>query len=127
MLVPYQQWININLGNYIYVGLLPASMITYGTLMGFESNGIPFSFYNCDGNPNSYFALYSDLNTTSYSSYIANADISINWVDSSKSDPVGSHMPLSYFYFAEMHEGGCGCYYQSNQFSNYYGMAIGLK
>ena len=126
--MPYEQAININLGNYIYVGLLPATMINFGTFMGFKSNKIPFSFYNGDGNTNSYFALYSDLNTTSYSSYIYSSyDISINWVDSSKSDPVGSHMPLSYFYFAEMHQGGGGCYYQSNQFLNYYGIAIGLK
>ncbi len=115
------------MGNYIYVGLLPEYMIHHGTYMGFQSNGIPFAFYNCDGNTNSYFALYSDLNTENYSGYMANNDIRIEWVNSATEDPTGSHMPTSYFFFTEMHQGGCGCYFQSNQFQDYYGFAIGLK
>ena len=115
----------INKGDrYIYIGLIPPSFVSTGTLMGFKSNGQSLAFINCDGNPNSYFALFS--NVPNPSNYAANTDIQTSWIDTSLPHPIETFMPSTYFYFAESHQGGCGGYLQNDQFY-YDGLAVGFK
>lgn len=119
--------INTPLGNYILVGFIPNAMIKSGTLMGFESNGNTVTFLNCDGNPNSFITLFSNLKANNYSNYNVGGGCWIRWINSALPHPTGSFMPLSLIYFAELIQGGCRGYLQSNQFPNYYGVAIGLR
>ena len=129
----YKTPINTFTNNYIFVGFIPANLVTPGvTRMGFVANGHPFDFRNCDGTTNSYFALFNVLNPSMSSSYTAGELMCSNWMKSSLPHPLSTYMPNEYFYFAEFHQGGCGGYCQSNsKFSfktlNYYGVAIGVR
>jgi hypothetical protein len=98
--------INIGIGNYVYIGLRPASSIYSGSIEGFIANGQSFSYSNCLGNPNSYWALFANLNPTSSSGYSVGNGIFDSWLSAALPHPSGTYMPSTYFYFAEMHQGG---------------------
>jgi hypothetical protein len=97
---------NLGIGNYILIGLRPASSIYVGSTEGFIANGQSLSYTNCDGNPNSYWALFANLNPTSTSGYFAGNGIFDTWLATALPHPSGTYMPSSYFYFAEMTQGG---------------------
>jgi hypothetical protein len=118
---------NLALGPYIYFGFLPASMVGKGTTVGFSANGVQISFQNCDGNPNSYFALFANLNPTSSNGYSVPGTLIQKWIAASTSHPLGTYLPAKYFFFHETHQGGCGEYSQSNTWNSYYGTAFGIK
>ena len=98
--------VNIGLGNHIYIGFLSVAQIYPGIVQGFTANGQNIAFVNCDGNPNSYFSLFANLNPTSTSGYSVGNGLFDPWINSAISHPYGTYMPSSYFYFTEMHQGG---------------------
>lgn len=49
------------------------------------------------------------------------------WLAASKIHPLGTYLPARYFFFTEVHQGGCGEYSQSNTWNDYYGTAFGIK
>ena len=98
--------VNVAVGNYVYIGLIPARSIAAGNYEGFIANGQSFGFSNCDGNPNSYFALFANLNPTNPSGYVVGNGIFDSWLGAALPHPLGTYMPSEYFYFAEMHQGG---------------------
>lgn len=49
------------------------------------------------------------------------------WLNKILDHPHGTIMPKNYFYFTEIHQGGCGCYEQSDRWSNYQGVAFGIR
>ena len=98
--------INFGIGNYVYIGLQPISSIYPGATEGFIANGNSISYTNCDGNPNSYWALFANLNPTSSSGYASGNGVFDSWLNTALPHPSGTYMPSTYFYFAEMHQGG---------------------
>ena len=49
---------NAFMPKYVFLGILPKSIANRKTTQGFRSNGIMLEFWNCDANPNSFFALF---------------------------------------------------------------------
>ena len=98
--------INIGLGNYVYIGLQSQAQIKQGYTEGFIANGQSVSYTNCDGNGNSYWALFANLNPTSTSGYSVGNGLFDTWLGTAIPHPLGSSMPSSFFFFAEMHQGG---------------------
>ena len=94
------------IGNYVYIGLIPAALVHTGDTEGFIANGQSLSFTNCDGNGNTYFALFANLNPTSTSGYAMGNGIFDSWLNAALAHPLGTYMPDSYYYYAEMHQGG---------------------
>ncbi len=124
----YTKPINVNVGSYVFIGFLPASFANVnGQIQGLGANGVQVNFTNCFGNPNSYFALFANLNPTSTSGYTAGSGIFNTWKAKAIAHPSGTYMTVNYFYFTEMHQGGCGGYAQSDKWSDYYGVAFGMK
>jgi hypothetical protein len=119
---------NVILGSFVYIGLIPISGIFPGQREGFSANGQDVSFIHCCcGSPNSYFTLFANLNPSNPSQYTAGAGIIGDWMNSAISHPLGTFMPSRYFYFTEIHFGGCGGYSQSSTWAQYEGTAFGLR
>ena len=98
--------LNLAIGNYVYIGFMPAASIKQGFTEGFIANGQSISYPNCDGNPNAYWALFANLNPTSSSGYFAGNGVFDTWLSTALAHPLGTYMPSTYFYFAEMTQGG---------------------
>jgi hypothetical protein len=79
-------------------------------------NGVPLSFTNCDGHPNSYFALFPN-NAESVPVDVSGATNSwplySSFLSALKQNP-STRMSDDYFMFFEGHQGGCGMYVQSS-------------
>ncbi|XP_073234355.1 uncharacterized protein [Porites lutea] len=125
----YTEPINAFMKDYILFGIIPASAVRNGS-EGFTSNGNIIQFSNCDGNPNSYFAFFPNYNLeppSNRSDYGGVADIwrskaiAINYTD--------HNMPDEFFFFTEVHFGGCGTYSSSDQWTKYgfNATAIGIR
>jgi hypothetical protein len=123
----YESPQNVFLGSYIYFGFIPVSGSFIGQTQGFSVNGQDTSFTNCDGKANSYFTLYANLNPSNPSNYSIGSGIIGVWMNSSIPHPLGTFMPSRYFYFTEIHFGGCGGYSQSSTWAQYEGTAFGLR
>jgi len=105
------------LGNpYLYFGFLPIVNAANRNVQGVWANGKDYTFQNCDSNPSSYFALFSnnkELQPT-------NAQLNINYpfinqvLNSAIINPSKREMPVEYFYFMEAHFGGCGAFTQTD-------------
>jgi hypothetical protein len=124
----YIKPINVNVSSYVYIGFLPASFASVaGQTQGIGANGRQVTFINCNAAPMSYFALFANLNPTSTSGYAVGAGVLDTWKAQAIAHPSGTYMSVNYFYFTEMHQGGCGGYAQSDRWSDYYGVAFGMK
>lgn len=124
----YTKPINDNIGPYILIGYLPKMFANQKDMIqGFKANGREITFKNCDKNPQSYFALFANLNPDNPSKYPIGSGMIDNWLNSSLPHPSGTYMPEKYFFFFEIHQGGCGGYAQSDRWSNYFGTAFGIK
>ena len=71
--------------------------------------------------------MFANLNPTSSSGYLFPGNMVTQWLAASKIHPLGTYLPARYFFFTEVHQGGCGEYSQSNTWNDYYGTAFGIK
>ncbi len=127
----YAQPINkgtIGAAGYLFVGVLDAVTASVkGTLQGYKSNGIPITFTNCDGNPNSYIALFPNHDELSPSSYHVPLGFFNRWSNTFTAIPASLKMPRKYFFFTEMHFGGCGVYSSSDNWGSVTASAVGVR
>jgi hypothetical protein len=112
---------------YVYIEFLPNYIANQkGTIQGFAGNGQQLTFINCDGNTNSFMIFYKNLNP-----YDAVPNSNYNlinlWKQSAIAHPTGTFMPTEYFYYMKVGMGGCGANQVSNKWTDYYGVAFGLK
>ena len=126
---------NVFMQKYVFLGILPKSIANKNTTQGFRSNGIMLEFWNCDANPNSFFALFPNHHHQLPSNYAENSGfenegIAVNWRSHAKAVSSGSlKMPNKFFFLTELHFGGCGCYTSSNRWKKfgYNATAIGIR
>jgi len=95
-------------------------------------NGVDIIFNNCDGNPNSYFALFPNFLESTPTSYA----LGQTWpmlqtiLKNLLANPSRRVIPDDYFTFFESHFGGCGMYTQSDSRLDQFGVisaAIGFR
>eukprot|EP00794_Sanderia_malayensis_P010074 gene10074-11103_t len=133
----YTRPANSHLGPYIFLGMLPAAFARNKNTQGFYSNNKPVTFKNCDGNPNAFFAFYSNPKEKATSTSHANTPVyekggvAVNWRGTARRPYSGRRMPLDYFLLTEVLFGGCGCYTSSDRWltstNPALGTAIGLR
>jgi len=101
---------------FLYFGFLPTLIANDDTTQGLQANDRDLTFANCDSNPNSYFALFSNFKETAPSNYSIEADYPAmnQMLDDALPNPSTRMMPSDYFYFMESHFGGCGWYTQTD-------------
>ncbi|KAL9978877.1 hypothetical protein ACROYT_G016459 [Oculina patagonica] len=120
---------------YIFLGILPASVAKNNNTQGFKSNGAIIQFFNCDANPNSLFAFMPNYNHELSHLHLSSKEIfeisgvAVNW--RSEGIPVPNPdlmMPRNFFFFTELHFGGCGCYSSSDRWKDgFNATAIGIR
>jgi len=121
----YQQ-----LSPYIYLGFQPVSMIHRGTTQGYRCNGVDYTFANCDGNPNSYFVFYFNKQRKipiGYYTHCCDTTLMHEWVTHANTVPTSKYLPAGFYFFFEMHMGGCGGYVIPNLLKGVQGAALGLR
>ncbi|XP_013419820.1 uncharacterized protein LOC106180388 [Lingula anatina] len=126
----YQGPNNKALGPYMFLGFLPTNVAADPSkaAQGFRSNGRDVTFTNCDRNPNSYFATFpnhDEKNPVPHNPHFY--QLHRNWRQSARQPPSGRTMPTNYFFFTEIHFGGCGVYTSSDKWTDARGIAIGTK
>ena len=126
----YQKPLAINAfgSNYLYLGLIPKDLIKEGTTQGYSANGESFSFNNCDGNANSYFAFYKNVEFDPNTDLISSCcPLFGKWMEGAE---VASNMfPDEFLMRFEEHQGGCGArgFNHQLEFSHTVdGVALGL-
>ena len=125
--------INAEFGEYLYLGILPDKKSKKKTKQGFKSNGKEITFENCDGKPNNYFAFLPNHYDKEPSKFMADDDkfeksgVAVDWRKSGKPLTSFREMPNDFFFFTEMHFGGCGCYTSSDRWQDAHGVAIGFR
>ena len=120
---------NAFMKDYLLLGIIPALAVRNGS-EGFISNGKIISFTNCDGTPNSYFAFLPNYNQEPPSNYSHLGGVADIWCSKATviTDP-NHRMPEEFFFFTEVHFGGCGTYSSSDQWTKYgfNATAIGIR
>merc|ERR1712137_36621 len=120
---------NQQMGPYIYAGLLPIEGIEHrGDTQGFSANGVDKTFTNCDGNPNSYFAvLFNADNKRPTRKRVVGKSFMSGWITESTPVDNARYLLEEYFSFFEMHCGGCGGYITLRDFPELTGVSMGLR
>ena len=130
----YTRPLNDFMKEYIFLGILPASIARKKNTQGFRANGQVIQFGNCDANPNSLFAFLPNHNHQTPHGYGASSSyedsgVAVNW--RSKAKPITNPdrmMPNKFFFLTELHFGGCGCYSSSDRWKfGYHATAIGIR
>ena len=97
----------------------------------FSSNGKSMTFRNCDGNPNSYFALFPNHHEKKIWPYSHNIyetqGVAVNWRKTGVASYGHRQLPNNFLFLDEMHFGGCGAYTTSDHWNDAFGTAIGLR
>ena len=123
---------NQHLGDYLYLGILPATAARQKNQQGFQSNNRQIKFGNCDANPNSYFVFFPNHREQAIigygrSSVYERRGVAWDWRQTGVPSFGHRQMPNDFFFLTEMHFGGCGCYTSSDRWTDAYGTAIGLR
>ena len=121
--------------DYIFFGILPASIVRDKSLQGFKTNGHIIDFVNCDANLNSLFAFFPNRNHQTPSGHIVDSrfevtGVAVDWRSTAKLMPSPDRlMPDKFFFLTEVHFGGCGCYSSSDRWKKfgYHATAIGIR
>lgn len=122
-----------NLGTpYLYAGFITKVAASNKAVQGITSNGVPYSFTNCDSNANSYIALFPNFKEKAPNTYTYEDYAFCNGILSGVlKNPSGRVMPPEFYMFGEFHFGGCGCYYVTDDNLrsrfNVLGIQIGFK
>ncbi|XP_060553893.1 uncharacterized protein LOC132714967 [Ruditapes philippinarum] len=123
----YNGILNANMAPYIYVGFTPAAKIHMGEVHGYRVNGHDVTYTNCDGNPNSYFALLFNKNKNAVTNYGSDSTLIHQWVDAANEVPPSENIPISYFSEYETHFGGCGGFATTHVIPHVQGAALGIR
>ncbi|XP_022810483.1 uncharacterized protein LOC111347509 [Stylophora pistillata] len=131
----YTEPLNSFMRDYLFLGILPASIARQRNLQGFTSNGQLIQFRNCDANPNSLFAFMPNHDLQTPSKYHPNLvyegrGVAVDWrATAKKITSPDRMMPNDYFFLTELHFGGCGCYTSSDRWSKFgfHASAIGIR
>ncbi|XP_046573596.1 uncharacterized protein LOC124281685 [Haliotis rubra] len=121
---------NTNLGPYLYLGFLPTTRISKNFRHGYNANGADKDFNNCDGNPNNYFTLFSNINNqspTRSSGGMCSSCIMAHWKTDARMLQSGDYLPDNYIFDTEIHFGGCGGFGITTSWNNVDGFALGVK
>ena len=105
---------NTHLGEYIFLGITPATNASNNNMQGFLANNVPITFTTCDRNPNAYFVFYSNNKELTPNRRFQVAGISETWRQKAVRPFSGRRMPVEYFVFTALHFGGCGSYSSSD-------------
>ena len=129
--VGYNPLLNQALAPYLYVGFLPQNLINMtGTRQGYSAGGVNFTFNSCDGNPNSYLAIFQNPGGNPENNYYTSCcDFPhINhWINRSQPIPNDKQMTEEFYYQYEIHMGGCGGYLSTKSKEGIIdGVSIGL-
>ncbi|XP_060079335.1 uncharacterized protein LOC132558754 [Ylistrum balloti] len=97
---------------YLYLGFLPVTVAQNRNQQGYRANGVDYLFTNCDSNPNSYMAFYFNPNHSVPLNYASCCDTKLmhDWVTHARDVPKASYLPAEFYFFFELHMGGCGGY-----------------
>ncbi|XP_052247700.1 uncharacterized protein LOC127855856 [Dreissena polymorpha] len=123
----YNGVINTAMGPYVFTGFVPLSLnFKYGT-QGWKVNGNEFKFTNCDGNPNSYFALLLNANKAGYTpNNGGKSSLMYAWYE--LATPVSELLPEAIFSpDYEIQHGGCGGYSIGKTETDVTGVTIGQR
>ena len=131
----YTPPLNDFMEDYIFLGILPASVARDNNTQGFKSNGVVIKFENCDTNPNSLFAFMPNGNHQAPSGHAnrsgyEDSGVAVDWRSEAKPMTNANHMmPNKFFFLTELHFGGCGCYTSSDRWKKYgyNSTAIGIR
>jgi len=125
---------NKNLGPYLFLGTLPALYARNRNIQGFTSNKKKIQFRNCNQNPNSYFAFFTNPHEKPVSTYHPNLiyerqGVAVEWRKTAIRMPSTRRMPVDFFLLTELHFGGCGVYTSSDRWlaNGAMATAIGLR
>jgi len=101
---------------YLYFGFVPTSHSTNRNPLGFWANGREYTYKKCDNTPASYFALFANYQEKQPTGYGFGREWPLfhSLFSSAKINPSKREMPVEYFYFTEIHFGGCGGYAQTD-------------
>ncbi|KAL3869528.1 hypothetical protein ACJMK2_042197 [Sinanodonta woodiana] len=122
--------LNAAMQPYIYIGFLPESYAKSTTKQGYQVGGVDYTFTNCDSNPNSYLALFTNPSNGPLNDYYTRccmSDLVSAWITKATVTPLPHYLPKKYFYDFEMHMGGCGGYVSTGSFPTVTGAAVGFK
>ena len=126
--VDYNGIINTMLGPYLYIGLLPIADITHqDDTQGYSVNGIDYTFTNCDGNENSYFALLFNADENSFGNTGGNNIFIRRWKDNAIAVSSNDELPDKFFSLYEIHFGGCGGLLTTPLLADVTGISIGIR
>ncbi|XP_052767928.1 uncharacterized protein LOC128208409, partial [Mya arenaria] len=125
--VGYKNILNQGMGPYLYMGFIPKSNNRIRDTQGWRVNGNDFTFINCDGNQNSYFAILYNKKKTSYNGYRhPDRPIMFAWYDLATT--VETPLPQKLFTEEyEIHHGGCGGYSISLNKPDVKGVTAGFR
>ena len=129
----YTRPVNYRLGDYIFLGIIPARVARARSYQGFRSNYRNVIFRNCDRNPNSYFALFPNHQEGNISPYhrgnlvYERRGVAVVWRRTGVPSYGHRQLPNNFFFLNEMHFGGCGTYTSSDRWRDAFGTAIGLR
>ena len=122
---------NEALGPYLLVGFLPSEIAGIrDSVQGYRAACHDFTFTNCDGNPNSYLAIFQNptgLPENSLYKTCCESDLINAWIDHSYLIAYDREMSEEFFYQFEVVMGGCGGYLSTKSKEGVIkGVAIGL-
>lgn len=109
---------------YLYLGLLPEIIADQRVKQGYNAQGKDFTFKNCDGNGNSYFAFFSEDDPYFHEEKSPSLFMK-GWLNRAVPIMQNEHLPGEFFFPFELHMGGCGGYDNSYTY-DVKGAALGL-
>lgn len=122
--------LNIKMSPYIYLGFLPVSMAKNTNTQGYRANGVNHEYQNCDANPNSYLVFYfnpHNIGPSGYYTGCCNTPLMHQWIDHATVLPHNKYLDPHFYFFFEMHMGGCGGYAIPQEYTDVQGAAIGFR
>jgi len=116
------------------LGILPSDVAGVdGKVLGFQSNGKPLCYENCDGSRNNLFAFLPDHSVLLPSNIHGDnliyerEGMAVEWRNTAVLPHTGLTMSTEFFFLTEVHMGGCGCYTSSDRWTDANGTAIGFR
>ena len=116
-------WDANDLPDYLFLGILRFPEARLTSLQGFQLNGMDCTFSNCDGNPGSLFAFFTEALTSNraYDTFLSSC-----MTNNLQQDMYNSGMPSQYRFPYMTAFGGCGAALTSPNLNGYKSGNIGL-